>query len=128
MNQSTSTSVVIGSNAVPLHVDKAIGHNAYIGHQVALSVVVPSLHQFNTAIGSDTIAANTGYHNTAVDHDVLSKSSDAHVNTVIGYECMKDGTSDFKYLHGLSESKDLYWSWKHINWIFCWEKHWEWSK
>ena len=95
LNHSANISIAIGPDAAPLHVDKSVGHNTYIGRRVAVLVGAPSSDEFNTAIGSEAMAANTGTHNTIMGHDVLSISSTARQNTAIGYKCMNNCTGNF---------------------------------
>ena len=94
LNHSANTTIAIGPDAAPLHVDKTIGHNTYIGHRVAVLAGAPSSDEFNTAIESEAMAANTGTRNTIMDHDALSTASDGARNTALGYECMRNSTGD----------------------------------
>ena len=92
LNGSANTSIAIGPDAAPLHVDKSVGHNTYIGHRVAVLAGAPSSDEFNTAIGSEAMAENTGVQNTVMGYDALSITSDGARNTAIGYKCMKNST------------------------------------
>ena len=94
LNHSANTTIAIGPNAAPLHVDKSIGHNTYIGHGVAKLVVASTaVLQHNTAIGSDAMAANTGTRNVVLGYNALSAAGTADGNTSIGYISLMSTTS-----------------------------------
>ena len=98
LNHSANTSIAIGPDAAPLHVDKSVGHNTYIGHGVAELVVTSTAATHNTAIGSGAMAANTGVRNAVLGYNALSAVSTAAANISMGYISMKYTTSGFENL------------------------------
>jgi hypothetical protein len=95
LNHSANTSIVIGPDAAPLHVDKSIGGNTYIGHGVAELVAAPTAATHNIAIGSGAMAATTGIRNVVLGYNALSAAGNAAANTSMGYMSMKYTTSGF---------------------------------
>ena len=94
MNDNANTSIAIGPRAAPLHIDKSIGENTYVGRGVAELAAAPSTYdQHNTAIGSGAMVANTGVRNSVLGFNALSAVSTAGSSAAVGFQILKYTTS-----------------------------------